>query len=190
MLKLKLQYFGHLMWHVGKDPDTMKDWRQKEKEAAEDEMVREHHWQIKDMTPSKFRETVKDRGAWSAAVQGVTNSQTWLSDWTTPCFRGNTVSKDKKQKRKRHRKEGHVKVEGKKMKATCLQVKRCHRLPDASRSWQRGMAWIFCLQKDPKACWHLDSRLRASRISEAERHQVWVFVVVALSIKGSLWAPL
>ena len=29
---------------TGKDPDTGKDWRQKEKGAAEDEMVREHHW--------------------------------------------------------------------------------------------------------------------------------------------------
>ena len=37
MLKLKLRYFGHLMW---KDPDSVKDWRQKEKGLAEDEMVR------------------------------------------------------------------------------------------------------------------------------------------------------
>ena len=42
MLKLKPQYFGHLMWSqlFGKDPDTGKDWRQKEKRAAENEMVR------------------------------------------------------------------------------------------------------------------------------------------------------
>ena len=43
MLKLKLQYFGHLLQTsqlVGKDPDAGKDWRQKEKGAAEDEMVR------------------------------------------------------------------------------------------------------------------------------------------------------
>ena len=45
MLKLKLQYFGHLMqldvksWLTGKRPDAGKDWRQKEKGAAEDEMV-------------------------------------------------------------------------------------------------------------------------------------------------------
>ena len=46
MLKLKLQYFGHLMWRasgkktlIGKEPDGGKDWRQKEKGAAEDEMV-------------------------------------------------------------------------------------------------------------------------------------------------------
>ena len=43
MLKLKLQYFGHLMWRadsLGKDPDAGKGWRQNENGAAEDEMVR------------------------------------------------------------------------------------------------------------------------------------------------------
>ena len=42
MLKLKLEYFGHLMQRA--DSDAGKDWRQKEKMAAEDEMVRSHHW--------------------------------------------------------------------------------------------------------------------------------------------------
>ena len=42
MLKLKLQYFGHLMqsWLIGKDPDACKDWGQGEKQAAENEMVK------------------------------------------------------------------------------------------------------------------------------------------------------
>ena len=41
MLKLKLQYFGHLMksWLIWKDPDAGKDWGQEEKETTEDEMV-------------------------------------------------------------------------------------------------------------------------------------------------------
>ena len=45
MLKLKLQYFGHLMWRnwlLGKDPDAGKDWRQEE-ETTEVEMVGWHH---------------------------------------------------------------------------------------------------------------------------------------------------
>ena len=42
MLKLKLQYFGHLMQR-GKDPDARKHLTQKEKRAAETEMFREHH---------------------------------------------------------------------------------------------------------------------------------------------------
>ena len=42
MLKLRLQYFGHLMPRANslEDPDTGKDWSQKEKQATEDEMVR------------------------------------------------------------------------------------------------------------------------------------------------------
>ena len=36
-----------------------------------------------DRTLNKLREIAKDRGAWQAAVHGVTTSQTWLSDWTT-----------------------------------------------------------------------------------------------------------
>ena len=47
MLKLKLQYFGHLRQRTDsfrKDPDAGKDWGQEEKGAAEDEMVGWHHW--------------------------------------------------------------------------------------------------------------------------------------------------
>ena len=46
MLKLKLQYFGHLMqsWLTGKDSDTGRDWGQEEKGITEDEMVGWHHW--------------------------------------------------------------------------------------------------------------------------------------------------
>ena len=44
MLKLELQYFGHLMWRafqlIGKDRDAEKVWKQMEKGAAEDEIVR------------------------------------------------------------------------------------------------------------------------------------------------------
>ena len=45
MLKLKLQYFGHLMqsWLIGKDPDPGKDWGQEEKGMTEDEMAGWHH---------------------------------------------------------------------------------------------------------------------------------------------------
>ena len=46
MLKLKLQYFGHLMWtadSLEKSPVAKKDWGQKEKRASEDEMAGWHH---------------------------------------------------------------------------------------------------------------------------------------------------
>ena len=40
LLKVKLQYFDVKSWLIGKDPDAGKDWRQKQKGAAEDEMVK------------------------------------------------------------------------------------------------------------------------------------------------------
>ena len=45
MLKLKLQYFGHLMGRelTGEDPDAEKDWKQEENGVAENEMVGWHH---------------------------------------------------------------------------------------------------------------------------------------------------
>ena len=46
MLKLKLQYLGHLMWRtdfIRKDPDAGEDWGQEEKGVIEDEMVGWHH---------------------------------------------------------------------------------------------------------------------------------------------------
>ena len=58
---------------IGKDPDARKDWRQKEKGVAEDEMVGWHHDTV-DTSLSKLQEIVKDREAWRAAVQGVTES--------------------------------------------------------------------------------------------------------------------
>ena len=47
LLKLKLQYFGHLMWSVDsleKDPDAGRDWGQEEKGMSEDEMARLYCW--------------------------------------------------------------------------------------------------------------------------------------------------
>ena len=46
------------IWHIGKDPDAGKDWRQKEKGAAEDKMVRQHHW----LSGHEFEQTLEDSG--------------------------------------------------------------------------------------------------------------------------------
>ena len=61
MLKLKLQYLGHLMWRTD-SPDEGKDWRQEEKGATEDEMVRWHHW----LNGHEFKQIVGDGNGWGS----------------------------------------------------------------------------------------------------------------------------
>ena len=81
MLKLKLQYFGHLMWRtdIGKNPDAGKDWSLEEKGTTDDKMVGWHHW-LNGHELGKLQELVMDREAWRAAVHGVAKSQ---NDWAT-----------------------------------------------------------------------------------------------------------
>ena len=71
---------------IGKDPDAGEDWRQKEKGAEEDEMVRQHHWLIGyecEQTPgdSGGQRSLVCYSPQSCTLQ-VAKSQTRLSDWT------------------------------------------------------------------------------------------------------------
>ena len=81
MLKLKLQYFGHLLRRVDslEKTDAGRDWGPEEKGTAEDEMV-DGITDLMDVSLSDLREMIMNREAWCAAIHGVAKSRTRLSD--------------------------------------------------------------------------------------------------------------
>ena len=62
---------------IGIDPDAGKDWREKEKRVAEDEMVGYYHW----LNGHELGKTLGDGEEHGG--HGVAKSWTWLSDWIT-----------------------------------------------------------------------------------------------------------
>ena len=85
LLKLKLQYFGQLMWRADSLEKTLMPGKIEGRRRSRWKRMRGLNSiaDSMDMNLSKLRETVEDRGAWHATVHGVTRSQTGLSSWRT-----------------------------------------------------------------------------------------------------------